>query len=107
MHSISPGLLATGTHVVVPHALDNLSMGKGEKGQQDPLLGCYHTENSYHQSCQHTYRFVNTLCSTSPKQLPISFEQTLLEWKIFLVSHYLCRIGINGMSKLRAQPNTA
>ena len=87
--------------------LDNLSMGKGEKGRQDPLLGCYHTENSYNQSCQCTYRCVNTPHSSSPKQLPISFEQTLSEWKIFVVSHYLRRIGINSMSKLRTQPNTA
>ena len=46
-HSISLDLLVTGAHTVVPHALD-LSMIKGERRRQDPLLGCYQTENSYH-----------------------------------------------------------
>ena len=74
----SCGLLETGAHTVVPDALDNLSMGKGEKGRQDPLLRCYHIENSYHQSCQHMDRCVNTLRPSSPEQLPISFKQMLL-----------------------------
>ena len=57
----SPYLLVTGAHAVIPHALDNLSMGKGEKEWQDLLLGCYHIENSYHRSCWRTDRCVNTM----------------------------------------------
>ena len=100
------GLLVTGTHGVVPHALDNLSMGKGEKGRRLARVLPHRKQlpqvmSAYVQMCRRTPR------SSSPKQLPIFFEQTLSEWKIFLVSHYLRRIGINGMSKLRTQPNTA
>ena len=83
--SILPGLLVSGGHAVISPALDNLSIGKSEKRRQDPLLGCCHTENSYHQSGRPTYRCTKILRSTSPKQLPISFEQTLLERKIFLL----------------------
>jgi len=42
--------------------------------------------------------------SREAKRLLISFEQTLLERKIFLVSYYLRRIGMNGMSRPRAKP---
>ena len=104
MHSISPYLLVTGAHAVVSHALNNLLMGEGEKGQWDPLFRCHHIENSYHQSCRRTDRCVITPRSSSPEQLPISFKQTLLERKIFLLSHYLYRIGINGISRPRMKP---
>ena len=77
-------LAATQSRVISP-ALDNLSIGKGGKRRQDPLLGCSHTENSYHQSCRPTYSCAKTLRSASPKHQPVSFEQTLLGKKIFLV----------------------
>lgn len=79
------------TFIVIPSILDDPFKGNNEKKHQAPLIGYYHTQNSCTQVERHTYRCKNAPRSTSIKQSTITF--ILLHMEIFLVLHYLSRVG--------------